>query len=62
MGETPYYLVYVTPDSESLKAAGNMSLYPGMAAHVSIQTKARTALDYFLGPLKNRIRMTFNET
>ncbi len=62
MGETPYYLVYVTPDSESLKAAGNMSLYPGMAAHVSIQTKARTALDYFLGPLKTRIRMTFNET
>ncbi|MGB3210388.1 MAG: HlyD family type I secretion periplasmic adaptor subunit [Desulforhopalus sp.] len=61
LGETPYYLVYVTPDAHSLKAAGNMSLYPGMAAHVSIQTKARTALDYFLSPLKLRIRKTFNE-
>lgn len=61
LGETPYYLVYVTPDSQSLEAAGDMTLYPGMAAHVSIRTKARTALDYFLSPLKGRIRLTFHE-
>lgn len=61
LGETPYYLVYVTPEAKSLKAADDMKLYPGMAAHVSIQTQARTALDYFLSPLKTRIRKTFNE-
>jgi HlyD family type I secretion membrane fusion protein len=61
MGETPYYLVYVTPDPEALKAAGDLRLYPGMSAHVGIQTKARTALDYFISPLQARIRKTFHE-
>ena len=61
LGETPYYLVYVTPDPESLKAAGDLKLYPGMAAQVSIQTKARTALDYFMSPLITRIKKTFHE-
>ncbi|HIJ89082.1 MAG TPA: HlyD family type I secretion periplasmic adaptor subunit [Desulfuromonadales bacterium] len=60
-GETPYYEVRLDVDPQSLKEAGNLQLYPGMAAHVSISTKPRTAFDYFIGPFRERTRKAFHE-
>jgi len=60
-GEIPYYEVRLEIDPRSLKEAGNLQLYPGMAAHVSISTRPRTAFDYFIGPIKDRMRNAFNE-
>jgi len=60
-GELPYYEVRLQIDPESLKKAGNLHLYPGMAAQVSISTRPRTAFDYFIGPIKDRMRKAFSE-
>lgn len=60
-GEIPYYEVRLAIDPLSMKKAGNLQLYPGMAAQVSISTKPRTAFDYFIGPIKDRMRMAFSE-
>jgi len=60
-GEMPYYAVRLEIDPESLKKAGNLQLYPGMAAHVSITTTPRTAYDYFIGPLRDRMGKAFHE-
>jgi HlyD family type I secretion membrane fusion protein len=60
-GEMPYYEVRLDLAPESLKEAGNLRLYPGMAAQVSISTKPRTAFDYFIGPLKERAGKAFHE-
>jgi HlyD family type I secretion membrane fusion protein len=60
-GEMPYYEVRLALDQQSLKDAGNLQLYPGMAAQVSISTKPRTAFDYFIGPLKERAGKAFHE-
>ncbi|MEI7670874.1 MAG: HlyD family type I secretion periplasmic adaptor subunit [Deltaproteobacteria bacterium] len=60
-GEIPYYDVRLDIDPQSLKDAGDLHLYPGMAAQVSISTKPRTAFDYFIGPLKERAGKAFHE-
>ena len=60
-GEMPYYEVRLDLDPDSLKEAGNLKLYPGMAAQVSISTKPRTAFDYFIGPLRERSGKAFHE-
>jgi HlyD family type I secretion membrane fusion protein len=60
-GEMPYYEVRLDIDPQSLKEAGNLKLYPGMAAQVSISTKSRTAFDYFIGPFRERTRKAFHE-
>ncbi len=60
-GEQPYYSVRLEFDQQSLKDAGNLQLYPGMAAQVAITTEARTAFDYFIGPLRQRIGKAFHE-
>lgn len=60
-GEMPYYEVRLDVDPQSLKEAGNLQLYPGMAAQVSIGTKPRTAFDYFIGPLRERAGKAFHE-
>jgi HlyD family type I secretion membrane fusion protein len=60
-GEMPYYEVRLVLDKLSLKEAGNLKLYPGMAAQVSISTKPRTAFDYFIGPLRERAGKAFHE-
>ncbi len=60
-GEMPYYEVRLDLDPQSLKEAGNLRLYPGMAAQVSICTKPRTAFDYFIGPLRERAGKAFHE-
>lgn len=61
MGEMPYYAVRLEIDPRSLTEAGNLKLYPGMAAQVSITTQSRTAFDYFIGPLRERMGKAFHE-
>lgn len=59
----PYYLVYVTLDEDSLKAAiGDPSrLAPGMPAEVYIQTDASTMLSYILSPITGSLDRSFRE-
>ena len=55
-GPMPYYAVYLEMDPASLKALGPQNqLVPGMQAQVTIATRARTAFDYFIGPLRDRM-------
>ena len=55
-GPMPYYAVYLEMDPDSLKNLGAQNqLVPGMQAQVSIATRARTAFDYFIGPLRDRM-------
>ncbi len=60
-GEMPYYAVRLEIEPESLIKAGNLQLYPGMASQVSITTMPRTAFDYFIGPLRDRMGKAFHE-
>lgn len=60
-GEMPYYSVQLEIDQASLKRAGDLQLYPGMAAMVSITTRPRTAFDYFIGPFTERMGRAFHE-
>ena len=60
-GEMPYYSVQLEIDPASLKRAGDLQLYPGMAAQVSITTRPRTAFDYFIGPFTERMGKAFHE-
>ncbi|WP_259779832.1 HlyD family type I secretion periplasmic adaptor subunit [Aestuariispira ectoiniformans] len=46
-----YYTARITLDPESLAAAGDLSLYPGMPADVMVVTGKRTLLDYILTPV-----------
>ena len=60
-GDMPFYTVRLEIDPKSMKEAGDLRLYPGMMAQLSITTKSRTALDYFIGPLKERMGKAFHE-
>jgi len=60
-GEMPYYAVRLDIDPLSLQKAGNLQLYPGMGAQVAITTQPRTAFDYFVGPLRQRLGKAFHE-
>jgi HlyD family secretion protein len=60
-GDMPYYSVRLEVDPASMKEGGDLKLYPGMMAQVSIQTKPRTAYDYFIGPLTQRMGKAFHE-
>lgn len=59
-GEMPYYATYLELDPAALKALGNLKLVPGMQAQVSIATQPRTAVDYFIGPLRDRMGKAFH--
>jgi len=60
-GPMPYYLVYLSIDQASLKVLGaGQHLIPGMQAQVSIATRPRTAFDYFIGPLRDRMGKAFH--
>jgi HlyD family type I secretion membrane fusion protein len=59
-GEFPYYAVYLEPDTASLKKLDGQPLVPGMQAQISIATKPRTAFDYFVGPLRDRIGKAYH--
>lgn len=58
-GPMPYFSVYLEPDPASVKAIGE-PLVPGMQAQVSIATRPRTAFDYFIGPLRDRMGKAFH--
>ena len=59
-GDMPYYAAYLELDAASLKALNGLVLVPGMQAQASISTKPRTALDYFIGPLRDRMGKAFH--
>lgn len=57
----PYYTAVVQVDREELAKNKEIELYPGMAATVMIETKARTALDYLLGPVVTAFDQSFRQ-
>jgi HlyD family type I secretion membrane fusion protein len=59
-GESPYYAAYLELDPASLGALQGLQLVPGMQAQVSIATKPRTAFDYFIGPLRDRMKKAYH--
>ena len=60
-GPMPYYLVNLEIDQSSLKVLeAGQRLMPGMQAQVSIATRPRTAFDYFIGPLRDRMGKAFH--
>lgn len=59
-GEMPYYAVHLELDPAVLKKLDNLQLVPGMQAQISIATKPRTALDYLIGPLRDRMGKAFH--
>lgn len=59
-GDMPYYDVQLVFDKESLKLLGDQKLIPGMMAQATIATKPRTALDYFIAPLRDRMGKAFH--
>lgn len=59
-GDMPYFAAYLELDPASLKTLNNLQLVPGMQAQVSISTKPRTAIDYFVGPLRERMRKVYH--
>jgi HlyD family type I secretion membrane fusion protein len=59
---TPYYEAHVAVDVDSLKAAPDVQLYPGMPAEIFIRTHDRTALQYLLEPITNTLRRAGRES
>lgn len=59
-GDTPYYAAYLELDPTDIKKLEGLQLVPGMQAQASIATKPRTAIDYFIGPLRDRMRKAFH--
>jgi HlyD family type I secretion membrane fusion protein len=59
-GDMPYYLAYLELDPAAVANVDNLQLVPGMQAQVSIATKPRTAFDYFVGPLRDRMGKAFH--
>jgi membrane fusion protein, epimerase transport system len=59
-GDMPYYLAYLELDPAAVAKVDNLQLVPGMQAQVSIATKPRTAFDYFIGPLRDRMGKAFH--
>ena len=56
-----YYVVQIKLDEQDLKRYGDIKLVPGMAAEVSIPTRARTALDYLVRPLTDSLNRSFRQ-
>lgn len=56
-----YYVATVRPDLTELAGLPGVRLYPGMPATVMVPTKARTALDYILGPLTESFHRAFRQ-
>jgi epimerase transport system membrane fusion protein len=57
----PYFLVDVDVDRHDLAASRQVQLRPGMPATVVVTTKARTALDYLVGPLVQSFDRAFRQ-
>ena len=56
-----YFLSRFTPSKQSLREWKQIMLSPGMPAEVMIVTGERRAFEYFLTPLKERMRHSFRE-
>jgi HlyD family type I secretion membrane fusion protein len=60
-GPLPYYDVYLELDPETVKLLGPENvIMPGMQGQVAIATRPRTAVDYFIGPLRERMGKAFH--
>lgn len=59
-GDTSYFAAHLELDPASLRALNDLQLVPGMQAQVSIATKPRTAFDYFIGPLRDRMKKAYH--
>ncbi len=57
----PYYTAVVRVDQQEVAKSKEIDLYPGMAATVMVETKARTALDYLLGPVVVSFNQSFRQ-
>jgi len=57
----PYYTAQIRVDDAELAASKNVTLYPGMAVTVMIQTRARTALDYLISPVIESFDRSFRQ-
>lgn len=58
----PYYALHVEVDRASLTRLAGFNLFPGMPAEVYVTTSQRTALQYWLAPLRAVLRRTMRET
>lgn len=59
-GDMPYYAVYLELDSAAVAKLADLHLVPGMQAQISIATMPRTAFDYFIGPMRDRMGKAFH--
>jgi HlyD family type I secretion membrane fusion protein len=59
-GDMPYYAAYLELDVTDLNKLAGIKLVPGMQAQAAITTRPRTAFDYFIGPLRERMRKAYN--
>jgi HlyD family type I secretion membrane fusion protein len=57
----PYYLALIDVPEENIPPHYRGKLTSGMNADVIMPTKERTALDYLIEPLRNRMRKAFRE-
>jgi HlyD family secretion protein len=57
----PYFLARIQLSAESLAEHKDIQPTPGMPANVMIVTGSRRAIDYFLGPITDRMRNSFHE-
>ncbi len=57
----PYFNAIVSVDRTALKAFPDVRIIPGMPVQVAIQTGKRTALDYFIEPIRDVIRNGMKE-
>ncbi|MSR15421.1 MAG: HlyD family type I secretion periplasmic adaptor subunit [Gammaproteobacteria bacterium] len=58
----PYYSLHVEADKDTLNKLQGYHLSPGMPAEVYVKTRNRTALQYWLKPLRAVLRRTMRET
>ena len=58
---TNYYAARIKLDSEMPKEFENVQITPGMPVEVYVETKERTALQYFLGPISDSFARSFLE-
>lgn len=59
--DTPYYLAHVRVSEDSLKAIGDLKLFPGMPAVAFIKTTEKTFANYMLSPVVDNFRRAFRE-
>jgi HlyD family type I secretion membrane fusion protein len=58
---TPYFVADVTVDRSGLKGFSDAKIVPGMPVQVAIDTGQRTALDYFVEPIRDVFRNGMRE-